>query len=148
MPSRQLPQRIVEARLRMDDPDVRERRLGQDECDVTPSELPLERIDVVEFDDPGRHCRIDRRPEVPASRANNPVRAEGRERLVDGAVVAPVEHQDGRPFSQVPREPDREAVRVRGRQGELPGGDTESARQLGGDPERVLGRKHQRDPLG
>ncbi len=95
VPSRQLAQRVVEARLRMDDPDVRQRRLGQHERDVTVSELALERVDVVELDDARRHRRIDGWPEVAAARPDDTVRAEGGERLVDGAVVAPVEDQDG-----------------------------------------------------
>ena len=95
MPSRQLPQRVVEARLRMDDPDVRERGLGQDECHITLSELPLERVDVVELDDARRHRRIDGWTEVAATSPDDPVRTERGEGLVDGAVVAPVEDEDG-----------------------------------------------------
>ncbi len=148
MSSSELAERAVEARLGMDDSDVRESRLREDERDVARRELALERIQVVELDDPCRHGRIDRRAEVPAPRLHDAVRAERRERLVDGAVVAPVENEDGRSARQVTCEPNDEAVGIGRGQCELPGGDTESARQLVRHPKHVLARQHERDALG
>ncbi len=87
-----LAQRVVEARLRQDDPDVRQCRLGEHACDVAVGELTLERLDVVPLDDTRRLIERNRRAEVPLTLDHCAV-AEGRERLVDRAVVAPVEHQ-------------------------------------------------------
>ena len=101
----------------------------EDDRNVAVRELALERIDVVELDDARGLGRIHGRAEIAAPRPTTPS-AERRERLVDGAVVAPVEDEDRRPPSQVTREPDREAVRVGRRERELPGGDAEPARQL------------------
>lgn len=90
---RQVAERTVEARLRMNDADVRQGRLGQDERDVPVCELALEAIDIVELDHARRLRRVHRWPEIPGPRPDDTV-AEGRERLVDGAVVAPVEDED------------------------------------------------------
>ena len=61
----------------------------------------------------------DRRPDVALARDDAAV-LERRERLVDRAVVAPVEDEDLRPPGELAREPDREAVRVGRGQRELP----------------------------
>ena len=71
---------------------------------------------------------------------------ERRERLVDGAVIAPVEDEHLGPRGDASREPDREPVRVRRGQRELPARDTEAACQLLAHGQRVLARQHQRDP--
>ena len=63
-------------------------------------------------------------------------------------MVAPVEDEHLRPPGDVAGEPDHEAVRVGGGERELPARQAEAARELGADPERVLGRKHDRDPAG
>jgi len=47
----------------------------------------------------------------------------------------------------MPREPDREAVRVGGGERKLPGGDAEPSRELLRDLQRVLAREHERDAL-
>ena len=85
----------MEARLRMDDADVGERRLSENQRDITSCELPLEAVEIIELDDAGRHRRIDRRAEIAAARTNDSVVAERREGLVDGAVIAPIENEDG-----------------------------------------------------
>ena len=72
-------------------------------------------------------------------------RRQRGERLVDGAVVAPVEHEDLRPPGDRAGDPQREAVGVRRGQRELPVGQPEAPRQLLADPQRVLARQHQRD---
>src|SRR5262249_51208076 len=95
VPPGQLAERVVEARLRMDDADVRQRGLREDDGDVAPRQLTLERVEVVELDDPSGEGRIDGGAEVPAPGANGSLSIERRERLVDGAVVAPVEDEDG-----------------------------------------------------
>ena len=87
-------------------------------------------------------------PRLPLRARTIAVRAERRERLVDGAVVAPVEDEDGRPPGEMTREPDDEAVGVGRGQRELPRGDAESPGQLVRHPERVLAREHERDALG
>ena len=50
---------VEEPGLGEDDPDVRERRLGEHGCYVAVGELALDRVGVVELDDPRRHRRID-----------------------------------------------------------------------------------------
>ena len=89
-------------------------------------------------------ARIDRRADVARS-GDDAVAVERRERLVDGAVVAVVEDEDLRPLGDLAREPDREAVRIRRREGELPAAQPEAARQLLGRRDRVLAREHRRD---
>jgi hypothetical protein len=81
------------------------------------------------------------------SRETTEPRSSDAERLVDRAVVAPVEDEDLRPAGQLAAEPDREAVRVGRRQRELPPREAEAAAELAPDPERVLARQHQRDPV-
>ena len=70
---------------------------------------------------------------------------EGHERLVDGAVVAPVEHEDLLPVGGLAGEPQREPVRVGRARRDLPEREPEPAGELLADDRRVLGRQHQRD---
>ena len=135
----------MEAGLGRDDADVRQRRLGEHAGDVAVRELALERCDVVPFDDARRLVERHRRPEV-AFPLDDRIAVERRERLVDGAVVAPVEHEHLRASGDEPGEPNREAVRIGRRQRELPARRAEAAGQLLPDPDRVLAREHQRDP--
>ena len=65
-------------------------------------------------------------PRLPSARTTLSA-VERRERLVDRAVVAPVEDEDLRPAGDVPREPDREAVRVGRGERELPARQRRSA---------------------
>ena len=128
----------------MDDAHVGQRRLCQDDRNVAVRKLALQRIDVVELDDARGLRRIHGRAEIAAPRPDDAVR-ERRERLVDRAVVAPVEDEHLGAPGEMSCEPDREAVRVGCGECELPGGDAEPPRQLRRDHERVLGRKHERD---
>ena len=144
-PPRRGPQRVVKARVGQHDADVRQGRLGEDARNVAERELPLEGRDVVELDDARRDGGIHRRAEVPVARADGAV-AQGRERLVHRAVVAAVEDEDARAARDVAGEPDREAVRVGGGQGDLPDGEAEPARELLGDGDRVLRREHEGEP--
>ena len=96
-----LAQRVVVAGLGQDDADVRQRRLGEDAGDVAVGELALERLDVVELDDPGRLVAGSTGgPTLPCARRRT-VRLERGERLVDGAVVAAVEDEDLRPAGEL-----------------------------------------------
>ena len=112
-------QLLVEARLRQDDADVRQRRLGEDARDVAVGELALQRLGVVPLDDARGLVQRHRRPDVSLARDDR-VAVESDERLVDRAVVAPVEDEDLRPAGQLAGEPDGEAVRVGRGQRELP----------------------------
>ena len=87
----------------------------------------------------------DRRAEIAFALHDASVRVERCERLVDGSVVAPVEDEHLRPAGDVPREPDREPVRIGCGQRELPPLDPESPRELVRDHECILARKHERD---
>ncbi len=86
-------------------------------------------------------------PRLPR-RGLDPSVHERGERLVDRAVVAPVEDEHLRPPGDVAREPDREAVRVGGRERELPGRQAEAPGELLRHPERIIGRQHRRDAPG
>ena len=92
----ELAQRVVEAGVGQDDADVGQRRLGQHAGDVAVRELALERLEVVELDDARRLGGIDRRPDAALARPDLAVDERG-DRLVDRAVVAPVEDEDLRP---------------------------------------------------
>ena len=91
----QLTQSVVEARLGEHDADVRQRRLGENARHVArAASACFERADVVPLDDARRHGTAR-----PACRRCRGARAdlaalEDGERLVDGAVVAPVEDED------------------------------------------------------
>ena len=139
-------QHVVEAGLRRDDADVRERRLCEHTCDVAVGELALERLGVVPLDDAGRPVEWDGRPEVAFAGDDAPALVERCEALVDGAVVAPVEDEHFRPAGDVTGEADREPVRVGGRERELPARQPEAPRQLVADSDCVLAREHERDP--
>ena len=143
----QRPQGVVVAGVRQDDPDVGHRRLGEDAGDVALRQRPVERFDVVPLDRLRRFRHVNRRADVVGARAGLAVDLD-RERLVDGAVVAPGVDEDLRPAGDRPGEPDHGAVGVGGGQRELPVGKAEAAAQLLADPARVLGREHQGDPRG
>ena len=142
---RRLSQQFVEPGLRRHDADVRECGLREDAGDIAVRELSFERFGVVPHDDPGRLGERNGRPDVRVAFDDSSRIVERREGLVDGAVVAPVEDQQLRPLGDMPREPDREPVRVRRRQRELPAGESEAARQLAAHDEGVLARQHERD---
>ena len=135
------------ARLRQHDSDVRERGLHQEARHVLVLERPLQRADVVELRHPRGLGGVERRAHEPGPRAGEALLVEDHERLVDRAVVAPVEHTDSRPAGHVAAHADHPAVRVRGRERELPVREPEATRQLGADPRGVRGREHRRDAL-
>ncbi len=145
--ARQVAQCLVEARLGMDDPDVRQDRLGEDAGDVAVRQLTLERVDIVPLDDPRRLVQGHRRAEI-AVPLDDPAVLKRGECLVDRAVVAPVEDEHLRAARDQAGEPDREPVGVGRGQRELPPGKSEAARELLAHPEGVLARKHERDPAG
>ena len=143
--ARRLAQRVVVAGLRQHDADVGQRGLGQHARDVAVGELALERLDVVELDHARRVRRRHGRADGALARDDAAVVRQRGERLVDGAVVAPVEHEDLRPARHRASDPEGEAVGVRRGQRELPVGQPEAPRHLLADPQRVLARQHQRD---
>ena len=145
--ARQHAQRIVEAGLGVDDPDVRQDRLGEDAGDVAVRQLTLERVDVVPLDDPRRLVQRHRRAEI-AMPLDDPAVPKCGECLVDCAVVAPVEDEHLRAARDQAGEPDREPVGVGRGQRELPPGKSKAACELLADPKGVLARKHERDPAG
>ena len=138
----QLAHRIEIAIVRQHDPDVRERRFEQHDRDVAILERMREPVDVVELDDAGRFGDVDLRPDRPAARHRRAVVVEHRERFVDRAVVAVVVDDDLRAPGDLAAEAQRESVRVRCRQRELPVRQPEAALKLLADPDRVLGREH------
>ncbi len=143
----QLAERVVEPVVREDDPDVRQRGLGEDAGDVLRAERLLQSVQVVELDDLRRQCGVNGRPDVPGARPDDTVLGCS-ERLVDGAVVAPVEDEHLPAAGHLAGQPQGEPVRVRGGQRELPEREPEAPRQLLADPGRVLGREHRRRAAG
>ncbi len=137
----------MEPRVGQDDPDVRERRLGEHAGHVLVCERRLERVHVVELDHPRGLGGVDGRAHVAEARTGHAV-LERHDRLVDRAVVAVVEDQDLRAPGDRSRQPDREAVRVGGGQAELPERQPEPPLHLGAHPRRVLGRQHEGDAPG
>ena len=126
----QVADRVVIAGLGQDDADVRERGLDEHGGDVAVLERSGEAVDVVEVHDPGRLGDIDRCPDQALPRTNTTVRVEDRERLIDRAVVALVVDDDLAAAADVAGQADREAVRIRGRQRELPGRQAEPPLEL------------------
>ena len=135
---------LEEARLGQHDADVRERGLGQHAGDVAARERAPHALQVVELDDDRRLRRIDLRPDVAGLRRRLAVLADHRDRLVDGAVVAPVEDEHLGPPLDLARDAQHEAVGVGRRERELPVGQPEAPAQLAGHPGRVLGGHHRR----
>ena len=86
-----------------------------------PASAALERVDVVERHDRGGRGRIDRDPERARREATTrPSASSIDQRLVDGAVVAPVEHEDAPPPGDEAGDAQGEAVGVGGAERELP----------------------------
>ena len=141
-PPGQLADGVEVSVVRQHDPDVGERRFEQHDRDVAILQCAFEAVDVVELDDARRLGDVDLRPDRALARHRPAAVVEHRERLVDGAVVAVVVDDDLRPSGDLAAEAQREAVRVRGRQRELPVGQPEAALELLADPDRVLGREH------
>ena len=84
-------------------------------------------------------------PTLPVAARRSAAGPATRERLVDRAVVAVAVDEHLRPPGDLPREPQGGAVGVGRGEREQPARHREAARQLLGDPDRVLGREHRRD---
>ena len=138
----QLAQRLVEAGVGLDDADVGERRLGEHTGDVAGSQRGLERVEVVELHHLGRLGEGDGGADGARPSADLAGVVEGGERLVDGAVVAPVEDEDLRPTGEVPGETEHETVGVGGGHRQLPCRESEADGQLVGDPGGVGAGEH------
>ena len=134
--------RPQEARFGQHDADVGERRFGEHGGDVAGREGLFERRDVVELDDLGRQVHVDRGADVAGTRAGDAAGADGDERLVDRAVVAPVEDQHLGPPGDVAGDAQGEAVGVGRRHRDLPEGQAEAAGELLGHPGGVGRRQH------
>ena len=141
-------QRVVEPRLGQDDADVGEGRLGQHAGHVARRQRGAQRLDVVERHHPRGQCRVDLRPEAAGSGHHRAVGPEDHERLVDGAVVAPVEHGHLRPAREVAGEAQHEAVGVGGAERELPRRQPEAPGQVAGHPGGVGRGEHGGDAVG
>ncbi|ABA52578.1 hypothetical protein BURPS1710b_A1291 [Burkholderia pseudomallei 1710b] len=123
--------------------DVRQRRLGEHACDLAVLQRGFERGEIVEFDD-ARVCRQIVRLAEQAVALHRPAVCEIDEHVVDGAVIAAVEHDDVLAARGRARPAQHEAVRVARAQRELPVRQPEAARELRRDPRGVLARQHRR----
>ena len=146
MPSSKLSDPLEVARLRQDDPDVGQGRLDQQDGNVTVAERSVKRAQVVVRNDPGRQCRIDRRSHIALAGLDMTIRGQGRDRLVDRAVIAEVVDGDLWPTGHHPGQPDGKAVRIGCAERELPVFKSEPTLELLTAPDRVLGRQHVGDP--
>ena len=108
-------------------------------------QLALQPLQVVDLDDPRRQARVDGGADVVGARGDAAV-GQDCEGLVDRAVVAPVVHEHLRAAGRRAGEPDREPVGVGGGERELPAREAEPPCHLLADPDRVLGRQHERRP--
>ena len=85
---------------------------------------------------------IDGRADRAGPSLHRPITVEHGEGLVDGAVVAPVEHQHLRPSGEMTGEPDAEPVGVGRGHRDLPNRQPESSGQLLADIDGVRRREH------
>jgi hypothetical protein len=115
-----LPHGEVPAVVGQHDADVGERRLDEDGRHLAAGQRGLERRDVVERHDDGRLAERHGRSDAPPARDHPAVVAEGRVRLVDGAVVAVVDHEHLPASRRLPRIAEGVPVGIRRREGELP----------------------------
>ena len=93
-------------------------------------------------DDDGGERGIDLRADGAVTGDDPPAVVEGGQRLVDGAVVAPVEDEHLGPPGDVAGEAQHEAVGVGGRHRQLPERQAEPPVELGGHPQRVGSGEH------
>ena len=103
----------VKSGIGVDDPDVGHRRLGQHARDVTVGQRLRERRQIIELDHPRGLDWIHRRDQCCRTRAGNAI-LQDDQRLVHGAVITPIEHQNPRPAGDHSSEPDRQAIGIRG----------------------------------
>jgi len=103
----------------------------------------FERVQIVEFDDARVREQVVRLPEQAVALHGAAV-DEIDEDVVDGAVIAAVEHDDRVAARRGARPAQHEAVRVARAQRELPERQAEPARELARHPRGVLARQHRR----
>ena len=121
-------QRLVKSRLGKHQPDIGQRRFAQHTGDIALGEGRFDGGNVVEFDHAAGLARIDARPHVLGAGAHDAV-LQGRQGLVETAVITAVEKQHAPPAGDRASDLDGEAVGVGGAQGELPMGQAEARRQ-------------------
>src|SRR3954447_13648489 len=100
----------------MHDADISHYRFGENTSDLTGGERLLQSSNIIELDDGGGECRIDRRADVAAPGASHAI-LQGDETFVDGALGAIIKEEYfvrlGRSGSQSQREP----IRIGGGEG-------------------------------
>jgi hypothetical protein len=135
---------LVITRYRQHDSDVRQRGLEQAGRNISMGERRFEGGEVVDFDD--ARGQVERHGLADVAVASDSLSLiEHRHGPVDRSVVTAVVHDDLRPTGDFSRPADRTAVRIGGRERELPVGDAEAPRKLVTDPGGILGRQHQGD---
>ena len=142
-PAGELADRVEIAGLGQHDPDVRQRGLDEHGGDIAVRERGL-RAPSTSLNSTTRVVWATSTcgPTEPRTGTTAPVLVEHGDRLVDRAVVAVVVDDDLAPAGDVAGEAEREPVRVRGRQRELPGRQPEPPGELLAGPDGVLGREH------
>ena len=141
----QLAQRLVVAGVGQHDADVGERRLGEHTRNVAGRERGLEGGEVVELHDLRSERGVDGRADRAVAHDDGAGRVERGERLVDRAVVAPVEHEHLGAPGDLAGEAEHEAVGVGGGHRHLPIWQAEAPGELATDPGGVVVRQHRRD---
>ena len=142
----QCPHRVVIAGVRHHDSGVGEGGLEQAGGDIAGRQRCLEPGDVVDLDHACRQVEVHGPADIPLA-GHRAAAVEGRDGLVDRAVIAPVVDDDLRAPGDFARPADRTAVGIRRGEREFPVRNIEAPRELAADPGGVRGRQHQRDAL-
>src|ERR1700730_7355379 len=125
----------------MHDADVCEHGLREHAGDIAVSQIGLEGSNVVEFYDARCQTRVDRWPDIASTILRNAAR-QRHKRLIDRTMIAIVEDKYLWAPCNLASNADRETVRIRCRQGELPVAQSKAALQLFANPKSVLAWEH------
>ncbi len=140
-------QGVMEARVGQHDADVGECRLGQNTGDLARGKGCFEGCRVVERHHHSRLLGVHLGADAAFPWLGPAVGAEGHQRLVDAAVVAPVEDEDLVPPGEKARITQHEAVGIGCGHRHLPRRQAEAAGQLSTHPCRVGVGEHGGDSL-
>src|ERR1700719_2513969 len=127
--------------IRVDDSYVRHYGFRENASHVSLRERRLKSGEVVELDDTRRLDGIHRRPDIAAARAGDSI-DEGDETFVYAAVIAVVVNENFLTAGDFARDANGKAIRVGGRERELPEWEAEAARECFANPESVFRGEH------
>ncbi len=139
--ARQLAAALHEARIGEDHADVGHRRLAEQGADITLGQGGLQCCDIVEGDGAAVLGQVVGLADQPRAvhRLAVPV---AHHHVIDGAVVAAIEHQQGLALGDGARPAQHVAVGVGRRGGDLPVGQAEALRQQFAADHGILAGEH------